>query len=68
VLKSLEREPLAREQLTLVSPYPALVYSGMVPGMVAGHYAPDECTIALAPLSPRNASSSSRKASLKPTG
>jgi selenide,water dikinase len=53
VLRALAREPLAQTGVTLVSPYPKLVYSGMVPGMVAGHYAADECTIALAPLAVR---------------
>jgi len=40
-------------EVTLVSPYERLVYSGMVPGVVAGHYAFDDCAIALAPLATR---------------
>jgi len=53
VLRALEREPLARAQVTLVSPFPRLVYSGMVPGVVAGHYSAGQCTIAIAPLAGR---------------
>ncbi len=33
--------------VTLVAPYPRQLYSGMVPGFVAGHYALDDCAIAL---------------------
>ncbi len=36
--------------MTLVSPHPRQLYSGMVPGLVAGHYRVDECAIALQPL------------------
>jgi len=36
--------------LTLVSPYAATPYSGMLPGEVAGHYASTETHIALPPL------------------
>lgn len=37
-------------RITLVSPHRALTYSGMVPGVVAGHYAVGDCTIPLEPL------------------
>jgi selenide,water dikinase len=50
VLQAFAREPLPGAQVTLVSPYPQLTYSGMVPGLVAGHYRAGECEIALAPL------------------
>jgi len=53
VLRSLAGEALASAEVTLVSPHPALVYSGMVPGCVAGHYAAAECRIAIAPLAAR---------------
>jgi len=37
-------------QITLVAPFPRQLYSGMVPGFVAGHYALEDCVINLAPL------------------
>lgn len=49
VLRDFARAPLPAARVTLVSPHPSLVYSGMVPGLVAGHYRFDECTVALAP-------------------
>ena len=39
--------------VTLVTPYPWLTYSGMVPGHFAGHYELDQCTIDLAALARR---------------
>ena len=39
--------------VTLVTPVDRQVYSGMLPGYVAGHYALDACAIALAPLAHR---------------
>ena len=53
VLQGLAREPMPAARVTLVSPFAQLVYSGMVPGVVAGHYTADECTIAVAPLAAR---------------
>lgn len=50
VLDALARAPLAGVQATLVTPFARQMYSGMVPGLVAGHYAADECAVALAPL------------------
>ena len=50
VLDALAREPLAGVQATLVTPCARQMYSGMVPGCVAGHYAAADCAIALAPL------------------
>jgi pyridine nucleotide-disulfide oxidoreductase family protein len=50
VLQDFAREPLAGAELLLVTPHPRQVYSGMVPGVVAGHYETDDCTIALQPL------------------
>lgn len=50
VLQALAREPLAGAQALLISPQPHLTYSGMVPGVVAGHYTPEQARIALAPL------------------
>jgi pyridine nucleotide-disulfide oxidoreductase family protein len=50
VLKTLGAQPMAGAQVTLVSPFPRQMYSGMVPGLVAGHYGLDEVSVALAPL------------------
>lgn len=37
-------------ELILVTPSPWQYYSGMIPGWVAGHYALEQCRIAVAPL------------------
>ena len=37
-------------KVTLISPFARQVYSGMLPGWIAGHYAIDECVIPLPPL------------------
>ena len=37
-------------EVVVVSPYPWLTYSGMVPGFIAGHYALGQCTIDVAML------------------
>lgn len=50
VLHDAARQALAGAQLTLVSPYPRQMYSGMLPGWVAGHYGLDDCAIPLPPL------------------
>lgn len=50
VLRSLAAAPLAGCEVTLVSPYDRQVYSGMLPGWVAGHYPLEDCVIPLAPL------------------
>lgn len=53
VLRSLALSPLARGRVVLVSPEPRQVYSGMVPGFVAGSYALEDCVIDLESLSRR---------------
>jgi pyridine nucleotide-disulfide oxidoreductase family protein len=50
VLSTLATHPLPGVQLTLVAPYPRQLYSGMVPGFVAGHYTLEDCVIQLEPL------------------
>ncbi|MCC7326902.1 MAG: FAD-dependent oxidoreductase [Burkholderiales bacterium] len=45
---ALRRDPMVA--LTLVSPDPSTAYSGMLPGLVAGHYTREQAHIALAPL------------------
>jgi pyridine nucleotide-disulfide oxidoreductase family protein len=53
VLGALARAPLAGWQVDLVTPHPSVVYSGMLPGWLAGHYTLDQCTIDLRPLAAR---------------
>ena len=50
VLKALGAQTMASAHVTLVSPFPRQMYSGMVPGLVSGHYGLDEVSVALAPL------------------
>jgi selenide,water dikinase len=53
VLRELAERPDDRWEVTLVTPYPWLTYSGMVPGLFAGHYEIDQCTIDLRALAER---------------
>lgn len=50
VLRRIGLRPMAGVELTLVSPDRHTPYSGMLPGLVAGHYRFDECHIDLEPL------------------
>ena len=54
VLAQMARSPWTHVQVTLIAPYDRQLYSGMVPGFVAGHYALDECVIPLEPLVQRS--------------
>ena len=47
LLQTLAAHPIVGVQVTLVAPHTHPIYPAMVPGLVAGHYALDECTIAL---------------------
>ena len=47
VLHSLAQTRPADLNLTVIAPYPRQLYSGMVPGFVAGHYNLDQCMIPL---------------------
>ncbi len=49
VLKALVQAPLPGCEVMLVSPFAQTIYSGMVPGWVAGHYTLEQCMIPLAP-------------------
>ena len=49
-LGELARGPFAGVALTVVSPVASVVYSGMLPGFVAGHYALDECVVPIEAL------------------
>lgn len=53
VLKALAEQPLDGWQVQLVTPFRRQIYSGMLPGWVADHYAIDECAIALDALAER---------------
>jgi pyridine nucleotide-disulfide oxidoreductase family protein len=50
VLASLAQQRLQGAELTLVTMHPRQMYSGMVPGWIAGRYSEDQCSIAVAPL------------------
>jgi pyridine nucleotide-disulfide oxidoreductase family protein len=53
VLQDLARQPMPGADVTLVSPFGVTLYSGMVPGLVAGRYAAADCSIALKALAER---------------
>ena len=50
VLADLAARPMAGCEVRLVTPYARQMYSGMVPGLVAGHYRTAQCAITLPPL------------------
>lgn len=50
VIRRFTRQPLEDVQLTLVNPTTLTPYSGMLPGLVAGHYSFEQCHIDLAAL------------------
>ncbi len=53
VLRDFAEHPDEGRRVTLVTPHPWLTYSGMVPGLFAGHYEIDECTVDLRALAER---------------
>lgn len=50
VLWGLAQQPLVSAEVVLVSPFARQIYSGMVPGLVAGRCTAEDCAIALGPL------------------
>jgi NADH dehydrogenase FAD-containing subunit len=50
VLAALAQAPLPGWQVEMVTPFVRQIYSGMLPGWLAGQYGLDECAIALKPL------------------
>jgi selenide,water dikinase len=53
VLRSLAEKPLYGARITLVSPYAKQLYSGMLPGVLAGHYRRAQAQIDVATLAER---------------
>jgi pyridine nucleotide-disulfide oxidoreductase family protein len=53
VMRAFAAEALPGAEVTLVTPWPDLTYSGMVPGVVAGHYTPQQCVVPLLPMAER---------------
>ena len=53
VLRVMAENPFPSARVTLVSPFARQMYSGMVPGFVAGHYTLEDCVIPLGPLAAR---------------
>jgi pyridine nucleotide-disulfide oxidoreductase family protein len=53
VLAALAAAPFTDTQVTLVSPYSRQIYSGMLPGWIAGYYALEDCALSLDSLSRR---------------
>ena len=51
VLRNLALDPPSGVEVTLVSPHARMLYTGMVPGVIAGHYALADAAIDLAALS-----------------
>jgi pyridine nucleotide-disulfide oxidoreductase family protein len=54
VLRSLVQKPLYGARITLVTPHARQVYSGMLPGILAGHYRRAEAEIDIAALAERS--------------
>ncbi len=52
-LRSFAAAPLYGARVTLLAPEPQQIYSGMLPGIIAGHYRLDEAQVDLAPLCTR---------------
>lgn len=53
VLADLARQPLLGWDVHLVTPYRRQIYSGMLPGWIAGHYPIESCAVALDSLAAR---------------
>ena len=53
VLRYWSRQPLPDVELTCIAPHPVAAYSGMLPGVLAGQYTPEQMEVELAPLCAR---------------
>ena len=47
VIRSIGQTPIQDTEVILISPSINQIYSGMIPGWIAGHYSLDDCTIRL---------------------
>lgn len=50
VLRALREAPRPDVEVVLISPHPRQIYSGMVPGWIAGHYRIEQCVAPIPPL------------------
>jgi selenide,water dikinase len=50
VLRNIALRPISGVEVTVVTPYSRLVYTGMVPGVIAGHYALADSAVDVAAL------------------
>lgn len=50
VLAALAAQAIADTEVSLVTPHARQIYSGMLPGWIAGHYALEDCALPLAAL------------------
>ena len=50
VLRQFSLHPAANAAITMVNPQPRMLYAGMLPGLVAGHYDAGQCQVDLVPL------------------
>ena len=53
VLRDLAASPIPGTEVTLVTPSQRFIYTGMVPGVIAGHYTLPQCSIDLKELTQR---------------
>jgi selenide,water dikinase len=53
VLDALARSPYPDCEVTLITPYPRQIYSGMLPGWIAGYYCIEQCAIPISLLASR---------------
>lgn len=53
VLDAMAKRPFPDTETTLISPYPRQIYSGMLPGWIAGHYTIEQCAIPINLLAER---------------
>ena len=53
VLRAMAERPFPDCEATLVTPYPWFTYSGMIPGLLAGHYELDDLTVDVIALAGR---------------
>lgn len=53
VLADLARRPISGWQVSLITPHHRQIYSGMLPGWIAGHYRLEDCAIDLGALAER---------------